>query len=1599
MAEILYQKKTKMWRKCIASFVAFTFSLSLVSGANAQYITNLPKPGEMVLLSPAFEPAVLKGMTIHPENPLQFDFIVDRGQDQLTGDELKDESQKLLKYFLAAMTIPDDDAWVNLSPYENDRIIPDMLGGTDMGKAMLEQDYLLKQLSASLTNPQEEIGKRFWNTVYKKAFEKFGTTTIPINTFNKVWIIPDRAVVLEEDGYVYIGETHLKVMLDEDYTSVKENLKNKKLGTDQIASDKVEELSNVSSEVVREIIIPELEKEINQGKNFAAVRQIYNSVILATWYKQALKDSLLGRIYVDKSKIIGVDIAEKDIKQKVYEQYLAAFRKGVYNLIKEDYDLASKETLPRKYFSGGFEWKDTSKVLQRLPMRSSSAVELIRQVNTEAVLGRSVRISALLAEQRREAQLIAQEAIVKGQAADEADVFIAKLLADVDTFNEFVDFYSTLSRTETLAELRAKVDGAYPTIRPFMKRILDRHFGKSDKVAISDFVSDVVLLKTRMNFMVIANRSAGVSSSPLKVQQQLFQQKLKAVFDARQLDEPSRAYFSSLVRAFFNPTVDQKPLIIKTSENTPGNFKPSALLTAQERTDLLGLITYSQLLQAVAPQGGKQKYSVVFSSLDAGLGTSVSREQYVKEIGRTKVGAKGTDLGVRGIVPTGVVSIAEIKLLRLIRAIESGDYPTALGGQITFQPVVSPDSKPSYDELFQQPYLNDILLGKTKETARTYGDVLDSLGVKIQTRIVPFYPGLTTDGNFEPTWDRESSGSHGEVGFKIMLDTLTMPRQDSPQFNVFFNGDGTNNMADHYILDWMAANNVPMVMVSTAKTPLDKKGGQIGVEFLDNGQIAVKMLESGSAKQNGQALDFEHVGLEGGIGEAGKQDFNTNVAIINQALLANILQDVLKTVFKGDTIAMQKIFTPDLISSEKPNAQGVNFWQLEGPIGTVLTNLHNYFATSTDPAVKRIMRKYKVDRMLRIVHVEANNRTRFFTPIKSALDFALQTNSDYYRLNQSSWVLEDTQPGLTPPVINLVGINGKDKYYEDVTNMATSFGRFSVIGLKELTVNGRVLMPNAVFQGKVIINNKTGQTVDLTALKSQIGTTSDGRLLFKDVSIEIKENGDFVKTAIASSALREVDIQVNGEGDEVASANPFKTTTTSSAVIAGKKFLLVEDEATNIEFAKLVLEMVGGATVTAVTSGEKALELMSAEQFDGYILDNTLRDGGGTLRGLDVAKARLAAGDTTPIVFASTDFGVPDSKESLELAELMAANPSVKGYMGKLNLDPGRLAEFESKIASSAVGQATVLVVGIGKAGLVARSFQKQFGDRGYAVVIEQDATEARNKLNRGDIRADVIVVGNTLENNSAVQQGLKDDSKGAKVYPFASSDNISSLVSTISTEVPALQQNFAENVPTALRLADLKAGQAGNITINFPSREKKMIVEVKMDNVGGQDRLSISPYEDGDFELGRLEDVTNRDFWVAKDGTIKKADNQSGEFRGVYFEIGADNKSLVFRSGSGPGTIDYSAFAANADKQVASAAVAKEEPVGGIDFDPSLLNLQIKRNGKGVPLPLPQQNIENINIEGLYPVIINIQPATIQNFPFLSSAAADKQVPELSMR
>jgi hypothetical protein len=338
-------------QKFLIFFILTAFLFSCVNPLRAENLFSLPSPGTMVDLSPAYQPVIVKGLTVHPENPFEFDFIVDTANLNLTEEQLKAESAKLVKYFLASLTVPEKSLWVNLSPYEKDRIIPEALGTTEMGRDMLAQDYILKQLTASLIYPEKALGKSFWSRTYQVAKEKYGTTEIPVNTFNKVWIVPKTATVYEHNGSAFVVAAHLNVMLDEDYLSLQKHLNPYNFG--QFRSQNAKQINAAASQIIREVLIPEIKKEVNTGKNFANLRQIYNSMILAIWYKQNLKAALLNQVYSDKAKTKGIDFQDKTFKTKIYAQYLAAFKKGVYNYIKEDVDVLTHQSIPRKYFSGG----------------------------------------------------------------------------------------------------------------------------------------------------------------------------------------------------------------------------------------------------------------------------------------------------------------------------------------------------------------------------------------------------------------------------------------------------------------------------------------------------------------------------------------------------------------------------------------------------------------------------------------------------------------------------------------------------------------------------------------------------------------------------------------------------------------------------------------------------------------------------------------------------------------------------------------------------------------------------------------------------------------------------------------------------------------------------------------------------------------------------------------------------------------------------------------------------------------------------------------------------------------------------------------------
>lgn len=157
---------------------------------------KMPEPELMLFPTEAFKSAIIRGIEIPKENPLEgLNFIVDRGDNKLRGEPLNAETIKMVDYFMTTIAALKENLWVNLAPGESRRMLPETLSGTQMGRVMLDQDYHLKRFTASLLHPESDTGKAFWSAVFSKAKETYGTTDLPYNTFQRVWVVPTKAVV------------------------------------------------------------------------------------------------------------------------------------------------------------------------------------------------------------------------------------------------------------------------------------------------------------------------------------------------------------------------------------------------------------------------------------------------------------------------------------------------------------------------------------------------------------------------------------------------------------------------------------------------------------------------------------------------------------------------------------------------------------------------------------------------------------------------------------------------------------------------------------------------------------------------------------------------------------------------------------------------------------------------------------------------------------------------------------------------------------------------------------------------------------------------------------------------------------------------------------------------------------------------------------------------------------------------------------------------------------------------------------------------------------------------------------------------------------
>ncbi len=322
------------------------FILAIVFALNS---FNTYSQGQVSIFSSetfASDVSVLRGIRFDPANPLRLEFILDgKGRSP-------DEDARLVRYFLAGLATPGKELWVNLSPYESDKIISSALARTELGRDLLSQDYLLKQLAASLTHPEIETGKAYWDAVRRK-------NNVIDQSFQKVWIVPEKAEVYEQGNSVLITNATLGVMTADDYTA----LAAAKSGGVAAASDQGKDSA------FKKYILPVVRGEVNEGYSFARLRQMYHAMILATWFKKKFAAHVY-RGYVDGGNVNGIDLSDPQIKQKLYNLYCEAFKRGSYDYIKKE-RVSVNRISRRRYFCGGVAWDGLSRMIT--PVRPVSA--------------------------------------------------------------------------------------------------------------------------------------------------------------------------------------------------------------------------------------------------------------------------------------------------------------------------------------------------------------------------------------------------------------------------------------------------------------------------------------------------------------------------------------------------------------------------------------------------------------------------------------------------------------------------------------------------------------------------------------------------------------------------------------------------------------------------------------------------------------------------------------------------------------------------------------------------------------------------------------------------------------------------------------------------------------------------------------------------------------------------------------------------------------------------------------------------------------------------------------------------------------------------
>ena len=419
-----YKKEDKSWIWLCSLLVIFFIFIIVCYGkislrAKGAYQDTVSSIADSIKLT-SYNPPTLKSLIVHPESTDNyFDFILDtadypviadssatwslraaeseslpKGEGgKLSSEALANEearlpiqkpggqaiseasleplAKELIDYFFLGITLPSEDLWVNLNSVRQNAITSPRLALTDIGKVLLEADLTLKKDCCRFTDPRTKTGKEYWRKLQSRLNEAgLSTNQLPIG--NRFWIIPEEATVEEdkENNIVTIVNSKLKVCLQQEYLELQNNQVS--LLSDQDQNPQAKLAQDIADFTMKETVLPRIQEEVNYAQSYAKLRQVYNSLILAEYYKQRYHngEGLYPKL-INRAHIQGLESTQPWNTQDFYDAYVKSAQEGEYKLSQQEYDPYLASMVQKYYFYGGILIKH---IAQRLDIRTKEGV-------------------------------------------------------------------------------------------------------------------------------------------------------------------------------------------------------------------------------------------------------------------------------------------------------------------------------------------------------------------------------------------------------------------------------------------------------------------------------------------------------------------------------------------------------------------------------------------------------------------------------------------------------------------------------------------------------------------------------------------------------------------------------------------------------------------------------------------------------------------------------------------------------------------------------------------------------------------------------------------------------------------------------------------------------------------------------------------------------------------------------------------------------------------------------------------------------------------------------------------------------------------------